>query len=143
MGSKDENERIALGERCPRTRSASRYVLHRVRVIERRGESALVEYTTEDGRLHRCYVPKGKMTEAGVLPAVLEKCIPYGVPWADMIDLSRVTPQHIEEALHRVGIWTADDLFVMDRCLQRIAVELISRPLLDAAASLRRKGKGK
>lgn len=81
-----------------------------VTIVRRKGESLLVEYQ-EDGRLKRVLVPATAVSETGEISAeVVEMGIPYGEAWASMIQVNTVTAEDIEDALHRSGVWTADDL---------------------------------
>lgn len=83
-----------------------------VKVVPLRGDAVVVEWQ-EDDVLKRATVPPGALIADGdqhrVTDDVLFKGIPYGVPWADLITLA-ATPEAIEAELHRVGIWTVDDL---------------------------------
>lgn len=77
-------------------------------------KTVLVEWL-RDEKQARGYVPSKalEMAEDGkhglVSPEVLEAATPYGLPWAKLIQL-QATPEGIETALHRAGIWTFEDL---------------------------------
>ena len=77
-------------------------------------KTVLVEWL-RDEKQARGYVPNKalEMAEDGkhglVSPEVLEAATPYGLPWAKLIQL-QATPEGIENALHRAGIWTFEDL---------------------------------
>lgn len=79
-----------------------------VTVVERRGESALVEWQ-EGGRVHRAVIPAGDVEEGRVEREQLELGIPHGLPWETILTLS-ATPAALADALRRAGIWTLADL---------------------------------
>jgi hypothetical protein len=53
-------------------------------------------------------VPLDQIGEAGITPELVELSVPYGEPWAEMIEL-QATPEKFERALHQAGIWTIAD----------------------------------
>lgn len=85
-----------------------------VRVVSQEGKAALVEWVVEEN-LHRVVLPLSvlKLDEgdtALVEPKALDKGVPYGLPWAKVVkEIPTFTPQMLEHALHKVGIWTEDD----------------------------------
>lgn len=103
----------------------------KVRLIEQKGDSALVEWM-EDGCPQRAYVPP-KLIEGGEVDDEALGTAPYGAPWAELIDLSGVTPEGIQKALREAGIWTPDDLRRFDRTLIRIATDTIGAAVWAAA----------
>jgi len=89
-----------------------------VKEISRVGEAILVEWN--DGKaLHRATIPVDLSPEQaeitvdseilGVAKDVLEKGIPYGVPWLDVLKLSANLPDLVD-GLHNAGIWTSHDV---------------------------------
>lgn len=79
-----------------------------IKVIQRKGIVALVEWTDGDG-LRRGVIPVNVISKGRVDRDELKSAIPYGVPWEKLIKLS-ATPQKIAAELRRVGIWTQEDL---------------------------------
>jgi hypothetical protein len=95
-----------------------------MKLIKNDGNAALVEYV-EDGELKRKIIPRSAVDENGQIDRFeLEVGIPYGIAWADYIQLD-ATPKDIERELHKAGIWTADDL----RIKQQAAVGAIQTAL--------------
>ena len=78
-----------------------------VRVIERKGKVALVEWIVgTDWR--RAYIPAQELTPLGVAADVLAAGEPYGARWEELI--APATPQAIAQALRQQGIWTVSEL---------------------------------
>lgn len=80
-----------------------------VRLIERRGPSALWEY--DDGtRLRRVLLP-GEIVpvEGAFLQELLAEGLEVGEPWEDLLRLT-LTPAEAAAEWRRQGIWTAEDL---------------------------------
>ena len=70
--------------------------------IQIRGQAKLVEWTDETGHLRRSVIPVDADDP--------EHGIPYGLPFESLAAAVVVTPEQIADALHRVGIWTYEDL---------------------------------
>lgn len=104
-----------------------------VRCLDVKGDSNLLEWQDKDGVSHRGYVPTVDTEDDEVDLEILDKAIPYGVPWAAFLDLSNITPQRVEQELHKRGIWTLADLQVKDRQLIRIGTDLITKAVRAAA----------
>jgi len=80
-----------------------------VKVLNDQGKTVLVEWV-EDNKIKRGFIPsKNLATDSLVAKKVLSAATPYGLPWAKLIKL-QATPEGIEVALHRAGIWTMEDL---------------------------------
>ena len=79
-----------------------------VRVVARKGESALVEWIDGDGLYRRAYVPAGKVQEGAAPSKVLDQAIPYGLPWEQWIEVT-ATPEGIANELRRQGMWRWED----------------------------------
>lgn len=95
-----------------------------MRLIKKDKEAALVEYV-ENGEVKRKIIPRSAVDENGQIDRFeLEAGIPYGIAWADYLQLDS-TPKDIERELHKAGIWTADDL----RTKQQAAVGAIQTAL--------------
>ncbi len=106
----------------------------RVRVLQRKGHAALVEWQDEAGCLRRATVParvlQGDEAEAGDL----EMGIVYGLPWEELLGAPRVTPERIAAELRRHGIWTRADL----RARPNVALAALQSAYgLDLAALMR------
>lgn len=80
----------------------------KVRVVQRRGESALVEWLDGE-RQSRAMIPATAVVDDLVAEDVLAAGIPYGVPWGELVQLT-ATPDAVQAELYRVGVWTVDDL---------------------------------
>lgn len=76
----------------------------KVKVISKKKDTSLVEW--DDGVLNRGYIPSDKIEDGEVSSDTLSAAIPYGV----QLDLPSVTPEQVEEALHRAGLWTVEDM---------------------------------
>lgn len=83
-------------------------VRHPVRAIETRGASCLVEWVA-GGEAHRAFIPAEALAP-DVPASVLERGVPYGLPWQDVPVAREGLPAAIARALHNAGIWTGDDL---------------------------------
>jgi len=80
----------------------------KVKVIQQKGQAALVEWIAEDG-LHRATIPASTIIKGQVSEDELSYGIVYGEPWEELITLS-ATPETIAAELRRCGIWTKEDL---------------------------------
>lgn len=78
-----------------------------IKIIQHQGHSALVEYLSGK-KIKRVTIPANVIHGEQVSKYNLNLGIPYGVDWARRINL-KASPQKLEDELHRVGIWTADD----------------------------------
>jgi uncharacterized protein YpuA (DUF1002 family) len=85
-----------------------RFTYVEVKVIRESDESALVEYK-EKGMLQRVTVPLKVLIDDKVKDIQLKKGIPFGIDWSD-IDIPKVTPQMLTQALRTRGIWSAADV---------------------------------
>lgn len=99
------------------TRKAPRPVA--VKIVARKGKSVLVEWPEGDD-LRRGFIPVDKLDGQTVDPGVLGKAIPYGVPWAELVDMSAATPADFQAEMHRHGIWTRADLEAKPKVLRTI-----------------------
>lgn len=79
-----------------------------VKVIKTVKQAALVEWFL-DGHIYRGTIPVSEIHENRVDESVLQMAIPYGLPWAELVEMN-ATPEDLEHELHRRGIWTFDDL---------------------------------
>lgn len=79
-----------------------------VKVIQRKGIVALVEWIDGDG-LKRGVIPVNIIAKGRVDREELKSAIPYGIPWEKLLKVS-ATPQTVAAELRRVGIWTREDL---------------------------------
>lgn len=89
-----------------------------IQIVEQRGQSALVEWPQE-GDLRRAYVPVDAISNAQCDEDVLNAGLPYGTPWDDLIDASKLTPEAIGKELRRRGVWTSADIEVNMQGAQR------------------------
>ena len=80
-----------------------------VTVVQRNGQAKVVEWLDGDGKVSRGRIPADKEVDGQVDEAVLDRAMAYGLPFARFITL-QATPEAVEERLHQVGIWTAEDL---------------------------------
>lgn len=81
----------------------------KVKVIKIKGQAALIEWE-EDGAPKRGTLPSELMMGDEVHREDLSMVAPYGIPWGAMLGAIEVTPDQIEDALHREGIWSGEDL---------------------------------
>lgn len=82
-----------------------------VKVLNDQGKTALVEWSFKgEDEIKRGFIPSKSLGEGNFVSRdVLLAATPYGLPWAKLIEL-KATPEGIEAALHRAGIWTFEDL---------------------------------
>ena len=80
----------------------------KVKVIQQKGQAALVEWIAEDGA-HRATIPTSTIVKGQVASDELDFGIPYGEPWEELVIVS-ATPETIAAELRRCGIWTKEDL---------------------------------
>ena len=104
-----------------------------VRVVEKKGKSALVEWDEGDDQ-RRGFVPVkeiegGKCGEDG-----LGAAIPYGAPWEQFIDLSELNAETLARNLRRLGVWTADDLERNPKALRQALGDVLNVNRLRQAA---------
>jgi hypothetical protein len=78
-----------------------------VTVIERKGESALVEWII-NGIPRRAFIPAVEIIEDQAPVDVLEAGVPYGVDWENITLEASAAALAIN--LHRNNIWTGADL---------------------------------
>jgi len=93
-----------------------------VKVVGIKGESALVEWIDE-GKYKRAFVPKGKIKDSAVDPAVLAKGIVYGLSWEDFVEIE-TSPEKIANELRRHGIWRLEDMNMQVLQKASIAINL-------------------
>ena len=99
-----------------------------VKVIERHGASAIVEYEV-DGMPYRSSIDPNDLID-GQCPRERLQDAPYGIDWEfDLPDLKRET----ELELKRAQIWTYRDLQEKDRQIIRIATNVLGREIWKAA----------
>ena len=83
-----------------------------VKILKTAKGSSLVKWTEKDGAMRMGYIPTETIEKDGAEGEVLEMAIPYGVPW-EALELPNLTVKGKEmlcSELHRLGIWTAEDL---------------------------------
>lgn len=80
----------------------------RIKVIERQGGAALVEWLDGD-KLHRATVPSDKLKGDSVSKSDLTMGVPYGEPWAELLTIT-ATSEQLEQELYRRGLWTGEDI---------------------------------
>ncbi len=106
-----------------------------VRIVSISGQSALVEFQGEIS-LERRYVPVNQLDRRDGDAALcrqdtLDLGIVYGIPWADKLDLSILTPAYLQAELRRRGVWTEGDLRLHDNVVTRIAVNSLGRIIFE------------
>ena len=84
-------------------------VMYAVRLIGRKGESALVEWLDGNNHYRRAYIPFSEIRQGLVARTVLNSGIPYGVRWEDHIQVT-ATPHTVANELRRRGMWTWSDI---------------------------------
>lgn len=108
-----------------------------VQVVETAGPTSLVEWE-RDGVLQRGYVPAKEVQQGAVSERTLRAAMPYGVPWAKYAPKVNLSPEDIEAALRRRGIWTLDDI-----ALQRASVGTLLFELFGLTDMIRRVSKAR
>lgn len=79
-----------------------------VKLLRREGHSALVEWF--DGvEVRRGIIPVRLVDSGYVEREELERAIPYGEAWEELVEL-KATPELLARELRKVGIWTVEDL---------------------------------
>lgn len=99
-----------------------------IRVIERQGEAALVEWMVEGGDFNRGIVPIKSLTGDAVRSTILSKAIPHGVKWEKFITLT-ASVQDIGRELRRRGIFTIDDLNQNPTALQKAIIDSLGKDI--------------
>lgn len=110
----------------------------KVRIIQQKRQSTLVEWTDEDGT-QRVYVPTTEVDGTAVHPDVLAVGIPYGDPFDDIINLSgtdTVKATLIKE-LHKRGLYTADDVLANVRAVKAAVTDAYGLNVADVLRSAR------
>jgi hypothetical protein len=87
----------------------SEVIMVSVRLVEQRGESAVVEYDKAGVGLYRVIVPADAIVEDQASETDLDMGVPYGLPWESIAVLS-ATGASLANALRVRGIWTLADL---------------------------------
>jgi mannose/fructose/N-acetylgalactosamine-specific phosphotransferase system component IIB len=87
-----------------------------VKVIQRRGQMALVEWV-DQAMLKRGFVPVDEVRNDIVKKTVLNRAAPYGVPWEEIVKLD-ATPEMLAQNLRQRGIWTVEDLYAQPDAAQ-------------------------
>lgn len=78
-----------------------------VRLIRTKGSSSLIEY--KDGEIkRRVFIPASELIDDQVSAEVLSRAIPYSYPWEE-IEFT-VGGAGLAEQLHRLDLWTVDDV---------------------------------
>jgi len=80
----------------------------KVKIIQKKGQAALVEWIADDGT-HRATIPLDMIHKGQVENEILGCGIEYGEPWQELIMIS-ATPESIAAELRKCGIWTVEDL---------------------------------
>jgi hypothetical protein len=111
--------------------------LVRVRIVETKGKSALVEW--DDGRMHRAYVPVESLDGKLCPDNALKEAPVYGVPWELLLDLSGITPEAVADALRRKWIWTTEDAHAQSRALLTLGSGFIGNPVFRVVDELETK----
>lgn len=79
-----------------------------VKLVQRDGHSALVEwFDGEDVR--RGIVPVKALKGDSIEREELERAIPYGEPWEELVEF-KITAEDLARNLRNRGIWTREDL---------------------------------
>jgi hypothetical protein len=99
-------ETVQTGDRERDEERSEARVMVPVKVIDRRGGSALVEW--EGPR--RGYLPADVIEDSAIASHVLAAAIPYGTPWEELAQDVHITSQAIADALRNAGIWTVEDM---------------------------------
>lgn len=84
-----------------------RYVTN-VKVVYSKGKTVLVEWF-DNGMPQRGWLPWNKVNGDIVETAELDRAMPYGEPWEEMVEM-KATPRELAKNLRNVGIWTVEDL---------------------------------
>lgn len=109
-----------------------------VRVVERKGKSALVEWTVGDNDRKRAFVPAEAIEGGNKCDEnVIKAGIPYGIPWEELADISGITPEAIGREMRRRNLWTAEDI---ERNMQKVS-KVIAVLISPVIMSLRRAAK--
>jgi hypothetical protein len=86
--------------------------MQRVSVVRRKQGLALIEWKDNDDVRQMVWMPESELeSDDGTVALVRspQRGIPYGLPWAHMVELS-ATPESIEKNLRDNGVWTYEDL---------------------------------
>lgn len=95
----------------------TKYQTVKVRIIFGKGLATLVEYIDSEGYLARTSVKTTELqnvaldnSTALVSQTSLDQGVPYGLPFEYKFKERVITAKSIGDELHKVGIWTAEDI---------------------------------
>jgi hypothetical protein len=80
-----------------------------VKILASKGNSVLIEWVSGGRYVERGFIPSHLVVDDKVAHDELLAVIPYGVPWSSIVRF-KADPVRLEQELHRVGIWTLDDI---------------------------------
>ena len=109
----------------------------KVGILERQGQTVLVEYDLGAGR-QRAFVPANKLSGNDIDEDILAAGIPYGEDWAAWVDEAH--GEAFAAQLHATGIYTKKDLLTRSAEVRATLQRLIVNPLMTEL--LRRAGRG-
>lgn len=94
-----------------------------VRIINKTGKSALVQYTNE-GALYSVYIPVEKALAGKVSLSELQEGIPYGEEW-EKLRVKTFTSLDLAKELRNAGIFTLQDLLNQKQSVILTIVKLV------------------
>jgi len=87
----------------------------KIKIIRHQGKAALIEWVGDNGRTFRGSVPMVDILEDGSISMeTLHQATLYGL---DFLELDTVAALELENELHKVGIWTAEDVLTQRAAL--------------------------
>jgi len=95
---------------------AKRPITIRAKFLFQKKSAILLEVIDSAGNPHRISVPSESVTVESddetifASEEVLEAGIPYGIPFGDRLKDIHASAKELENALHRNGVWTAEDV---------------------------------
>lgn len=97
-----------------------------VRVIQRKGKSALIEWSVKDDR-RRAFVPADAVEDGNKCDKdVIDAGVPYGAPWEELVDVSGLTPEAVGREMRRRNLWTAADVEGNMAAVSKVIAALVS-----------------
>lgn len=97
-----------------------------VTILDSKGASTLVEYLNADGVLCRKYVPSAKVENQLVADEILDRGIPYGFPWEEIVvsfDMAKFSQE-----MHNAELWTIEDVLRSPKKLTGVLRKIFEEP---------------
>jgi hypothetical protein len=103
-----------------------------VKFVMRKQNAALVEFV-ENGNVTRVSVPANKVsvigTKAKLSELILNRGIPYGIPWETRLQNITISAEELAQALRNNGLWTSSDVNKNPQSVQGALLSVMRKSL--------------